>query len=39
MNTAFSRNSNFLLNVGPDIKGKIQPETLELLKKIGENYA
>ena len=33
--TAHSRNSNFLLNVGPDRNGKIIPSSLEALAEIG----
>jgi alpha-L-fucosidase len=36
MDTAYDRNSNFLLNVGPDKNGEILPETLKLLQKIGQ---
>lgn len=36
MTTANSRNSNFLLNVGPDRDGKIVESSIETLKEIGK---
>jgi len=33
---SLGRNSNFLLNVGPDKRGEILPSSRETLKKIGE---
>lgn len=34
--TAFARNSNFLLNVGPDKDGRIPESCVRVLKQIGE---
>jgi alpha-L-fucosidase len=34
MHTAWSMNSNFLLNVGPDRRGKILPASLEVLEAL-----
>ena len=36
--TANARRANFLLNVGPDRKGEISPESIEALKKIGQAW-
>jgi alpha-L-fucosidase len=36
MATAQSRNSNFLLNVGPDRKGRILPASVKVLEEIGD---
>ena len=36
MNTANSRNSNFLLNVGPDINGKFEESSTKTLAEIGK---
>jgi alpha-L-fucosidase len=36
MEKAHARNSNFLLNVGPDRQGKIIPSSLKALAEIGE---
>ena len=36
INTAAARNSNYLLNVGPDKDGRIIESSLQTLKKIGE---
>ncbi len=36
MATANARNSNFLLNVGPDQSGKIVPSSIETLAEIGK---
>ena len=36
MKTAFSRNSNFLLNVGPDRQGRISEDSLRALNEIGK---
>lgn len=38
MQTALSRNSNFLLNVGPDMNGRITESSLEALRQIGESF-
>lgn len=35
LQTANSRNANFLLNVGPDKQGKIHPDSIEILAEIG----
>jgi len=32
----WSKNSNFLLNVGPDQAGRIPPDSLEVLARLGE---
>ena len=39
MTTAISRNSNFLLNVGPDRKGTIIASSLKTLAEIGKLHA
>jgi len=36
MTTANERNANFLLNVGPDKAGRITPESIKALKRLGE---
>lgn len=36
MQTANARNSNFLLNVGPNPRGRIVDSSVAALKKIGE---
>lgn len=36
MDKVRARNSNFLLNVGPDMKGNILPSSVQALKEIGE---
>jgi len=36
MNTAHSRNSNFLLNVGPDKNGKFEESSIKTLAEIGK---
>ncbi len=36
MNTVNSRNSNFLLNVGPDKHGKIEGPSIKTLTEIGK---
>lgn len=38
MQTALSRNSNFLLNVGPDRQGRILDTSAQALKQIGQWY-
>lgn len=36
--TANARRANFLLNIGPDRKGEIPPDSIEALKKIGKAW-
>ncbi|MDT8391033.1 MAG: alpha-L-fucosidase [Lentisphaeria bacterium] len=36
LQTANSRNANFLLNVGPDKQGRIHPDSLKVLTELGE---
>jgi hypothetical protein len=36
MAKAHARNSNYLLNVGPDKKGKIIPPSVQTLAEIGQ---
>jgi len=36
MDKVYSRNSNFLLNVGPDKNGNFQPESLKTLSELGK---
>ena len=36
LQTANSKNANFLLNVGPDKKGRIHPDSIKVLKEIGQ---
>jgi alpha-L-fucosidase len=39
LRTANSRNANFLLNVGPDKKGRIHPDSVDVLREMGRILA